>query len=194
MLETVVIRPYCEEDLPALEALGTRVQPYRPEDEAGVEAMFARALQAEQAKDRRWMASPTLPLRPILEEFDAFWVAEYQGKTEKTMVGMVGGQTFLADEILSDSHSLKAEWQTYGRVAELRRLQVDPEMRRFGLGTRLCQTVIAWAKEQEYDILLVNTTTPQLPALQLYRKLGFCERGLSYIGRYEQTWLEMIIP
>jgi ribosomal protein S18 acetylase RimI-like enzyme len=58
-----------------------------------------------------------------------------------------------------------------------------------GLGTRLCQTVIEWSRPR-YGTLVVNTTTPQKPALQLYRKLGFQEVGLSFVDRYELVWLE----
>lgn len=50
--------------------------------------------------------------------------------------------------------------------------------------------VAVWEQENMTS-LVGNTTTPQTPALQLYRKLGFQAAGLSFIDRYELTWLEL---
>ncbi len=178
--------------------LESRVQPYRPEDEAEVQAMFARGWQAELDNDERWMGfdqsagqtrAPSSHL--ILGEFDAFWVAEWAGEGAFNLVGMVGVQSFQAGPVISSTHPLARGWQERGGVAELRRLRVAPEARRQGLGNRLCQVVIEWARRQGYGLLVVNTTTPQLPARLLYRKLGFRDAGISYIDKYELTWMEM---
>lgn len=193
MTDNVRIRPYRIEDLPRVEALEARVQPYRPGDEAEVEAMYVRAQQAEQAGDPGWRTIPALPARPIEEEFEAFWVAEDNGAGAGDLVGIVGGQTLRAMEILPPDHPYVQRWQQRGRVAELRRLRVAPDRRRGGIGERLCETVLQWARQEKYDTLVVNTTTPQVPALALYRKLGFREVGVSYIGRYELTWLELLL-
>ncbi len=192
MLKTVQIRPYRPEDLPQVDALEARIQPYRPEDEPEVQAMFVRAGQAEKEHDPRWMMIPPPSVsRSISEDFEAFWVAEQEEQNTTRLVGIIGIQEFSPKEIIPSSHSLVQDWQSLGRVAELRRLRVMPEMRGQGLGIRLCQTVIEWARMQKYDLLVVNTTTPQLPALQLYRKLGFQEAGKSFIGKYELVWLEL---
>ncbi len=183
------ICPFQEEDLPRLEALEARVQPYLQGDEAAVEAMFLRAEKAQQGNDPRWMAIPTLPPRTIAEEFNAFWVAE--DVADNSAVGIVGAQEFHLDEILPDTHELSQKWRNTAEVVELRRLRVAPEARRRGVGRSLSNVAIAWARERNYKTLIVNTTTPQTPALALYRSLGFQDAGVSYIGKYEIVWLEM---
>ncbi len=191
MFKDVRIRPYHADDLPHVTALEARVQPYRPEDEAEVQAMYVRAQRAEREGDPGWFAIPSLPARTIEEDFEAFWVAECDESNGPELVGIVGGQSFRAAEILPPNHPFVQDWQQRGRTAELRRLRVAPESRQSGIGTRLCETVLEWARQERYDTLIVNTTTPQRPALGLYRKLGFRDAGVSYIGRYELTWLEL---
>jgi ribosomal protein S18 acetylase RimI-like enzyme len=41
--------------------------------------------------------------------------------------------------------------------------------------------------------LVLNTTVAQLPALALYRKLGFNELGRSYLGSYELVWMQRLV-
>lgn len=177
--------------MPQVEALEARIQPYRPEDADDVEAMYLRAKQAQESQDIRWMAIPVLPPRSLMEEFDAFFVAEKEETDTINVVGIIGVQTFRADEAIPGSHPLAQEWQSRGDVVELRRLRVAPETRGQGIGARLCHKVIEWSRTQGYRTLVVNTTTPQLPALQLYRKLGFHDAGISFIDRYELIWLEL---
>lgn len=189
--DCIQIRAYRTEDLPQVEALEARIQPYRPEDEAEVQAMFLRARQAEQAKDVRWMPIPDSAPLSISEEYAAFWVAEREEKSGPVILGIVGVQPFSAGKVIPANLPTAQDWQARGNVAELRRLRVAPEVRRQGLGTRLSQTVILWCREQGLRTLVVNTTSPQRPALQLYRKLGFQESGCSFIDRYELVWLEL---
>ena len=188
-----IIRSLQEDDLQKIDALEERVQPYTAQDEAAVQAMYARATRAKQAQDPRWMDFPDLPPRTLAEEFDAFWVAEGEGENGPTLVGMVGVQAFRAGEVMPASHPLAHDWLERGSVVELRRLRVAPEAREDSLGTRLCLAVIEWCREQGYHTLVVNTTTPQAPALGLYQKLGFQEAGISFIDRYELVWLELIL-
>jgi ribosomal protein S18 acetylase RimI-like enzyme len=159
MLERIEIRSYRAEDLPQIAALEARVQPYRPEDKADVEAMFERALRAQQSNDPRWMGYTVYRERTIEEEYDAFWVAVTQGESLNSLVGIIGIQEFRADEVISLHHPLVVAWKNRGRVAELRKLRVAPEARGQKLGIRLCQTVIEWAHPR-YRTLVVNTTTP----------------------------------
>lgn len=198
-LEAFQIRPARWEDVPLVAALEARVQPYRPEDEAEVEAMYGRALQAEQSHDVRWQPIPVSSPPPVPSEtdpfpdMDTFWVATSGEASDAFLMGSVGIQTFRAGDVIGFGHPLVAEWKQRGRVVELRRLRVAPEARRRGLGTRLSQTVIEWARTQRYDLLVVNTTTPQLPARRLYAGLGFHEKGISFIGRYELVWMELTL-
>lgn len=183
------IRPYQPEDLPLLKHLESQILPYTPDVTNEVEAMFERARLAELAQEGNWMELPSLPERSIAEEYEAYWVAEQEGNAG--LLGIVGVQAFRAEEIIPNTHPLDKVWRERGGVAELRTLRVAPDTRRLGVGTQLCRTVIAWAISAGYNTLILNTTAPQYPALNLYRKLGFQEVGISYIGRYELVWLEL---
>lgn len=151
--------------------------------------MHFRAQSAQNSGDSRWLSPPTLPNRSIAEEFDAFWVAE--NGADGDLLGIAGAQEFHLDEILPRTHELAKRWENVCETVELRRLRVAPEARRRGVGRGLSQTVIDWSRERGYMRVVVNTTTPQTPALALYRSLGFQDVGISYFGRYELVWLEM---
>jgi GNAT superfamily N-acetyltransferase len=103
---------------------------------------------------------------------------------------MVGVQSLQVGKAISAIHPHHIDQLERGRVAELRRLRVAEALRGRGLATSLCRMVITWTTRHQYRTLVVNTTTPQTPALQLYRKLGFREVGISYLDRYELTWWE----
>jgi hypothetical protein len=48
-----------------------------------------------------------------------------------------------------------------------------------------------WACYTGFEKIVVQTTAPQLLALNLYRKLGFAEMGRCYVGPYELVWSEL---
>lgn len=58
-------------------------------------------------------------------------------------------------------------------VAELRRVSVETEYQRFGLGRRLLSHVHEWAKEQKYEKILACTATKHLRAIKFYESLGY---------------------
>ena len=192
MSSTIEIRPYRPEDLPRVKMLESQVKPYRPEDQPAVQAMFARAQQAEQNRDERWMApaDPSLPETP--DTYSGFWVAEQvEAEEPLALVGIIGARDCCAGLEIPQILDLAQGWQDQGDVVELRRLRVAPAVRGQGLGGRLCQIVIDWAGQQRRRTLVVNTTTPQIPARRLYERVGFQEVGLSFIGRYELVWYEL---
>jgi GNAT superfamily N-acetyltransferase len=190
--KAIKIRPYRTEDLPRVKPLETQVTPYRPEDQPEVQAMFARAQQAEQMRDERWMPEPDTDLHDTPDTYTAFWVAEQvEAGIPLTLVGIVGVRACCAGLEMPRNLKLAQDWQNRGNVVELRRLRVAPDVRRQGLGVRLCQTVIDWARQEGHSTLVVNTTSPQVPALRLYKRVGFREVGLSFIGKYELVWLEL---
>lgn len=192
MSQTIQIRPYQPGDLTRVERLETQVKPYRPEDQTEVQAMFARALQAEQRGDERWMSPGDTGLPNTPDTYAAFWIGEYvEAVPTSPLVGTVAVRPFYAGIETPPDLKFAQEWQGRGDVVELRRLRVAPEVRGQGVGTRLCQTVIDWSSQKRYGKLVVNTTTPQVPALRLYKRLGFREVGHSFIGSYELVWFEL---
>ena len=76
-------------------------------------------------------------------------------------------------------------------VAELKRLRVADDVWRRGVGTRLTQAVIGWCRAHGFRTLVLNTTTPQKPAIALYKKLGFREAERTFLGKYELVWLRL---
>ena len=82
------------------------------------------------------------------------FVAELHGQ----VVGMVG---------LIQGEHLKAG------VAELQRMSVSRTVRRRGIAKLLCKEVIAFAKEQNLNKIILSTTGAQDAATALYMKFGF---------------------
>ena len=56
-------------------------------------------------------------------------------------------------------------------------IAVDPEERRKGIGEALLSALIRCAADNELSVLCLEVREGNLPALSLYRKLGFSETG-----------------
>lgn len=54
---------------------------------------------------------------------------------------------------------------------------VDPRVRQSGLGTRLVEAVIGWAKGQGHAKMLLDVANQNAAAIALYRRLGFRPNG-----------------
>jgi GNAT superfamily N-acetyltransferase len=88
---------------------------------------------------------------------------------------------------------LAQQWRKRRDVAELRHLRVAPEQRGEGVGTRLGERALEWCRNQGLHALVCNATSAQVPALGLYRKLGFREVCRTYVGEYELVWSEVVL-
>ncbi|XP_013414020.1 probable N-acetyltransferase CML2 [Lingula anatina] len=64
-------------------------------------------------------------------------------------------------------------------VAELKRMAVDPEYRRMGVAKALLDTAIEFAKQQGYDVIILDTSEIQQEAMRFYLKCGFEEIGVT---------------
>ena len=177
-------------DEPQAEALWRGMSPYRPGDEAEVEAMYERAKHARDAGDGRWKAlGASAPDDPI-QDASASWVAAVPSESgEKRIAGtaQVIGPTTLAE--MPPGLPLGREWRLRNDVAELKRLRVADDMWRRGVGRRLTQAVINWCRVHGFRTMVLNTTTPQKPAIGLYKRLGFREADRTFLDKYELVWL-----
>ena len=145
MSDPVQIRAMHPSDEPQAEAIWKGMSPYRPGDEAEVEAMYERANRARDAGNGRWKAlGASAPDDPI-QDASASWVAAVPSESgEERIVGtaQVIGPTTLAE--MPPDLPLGREWRLRDDVAELKRLRVADDMRRRGVGIQLTQAVVDW--------------------------------------------------
>lgn len=195
MAKPILIRLMQHSDAAQIQSLEARVQPYRPEDQAAVEAMFERAKAAE-GDSNRW--APIPQPGPSSEEsadagYMAFWVAAVPAEDgQEHIAGMVGIGP-MSFHILPKSGAFVEALRGKERILELQHLRVDPDYQGRGIGRMLCQAVIDWARAHGCRSLYVNTTTPQMPARGLYQKLGFREVAVTFVGKYELVWMELTL-
>ena len=195
MTKPVFVRLIQPFDAAQIQQLEARVQPYRPEDQAAVEAMFERAKAVEGDSDR-W--APIPQPGPSSEEaaddgYLAFWVAAVPAEDgQEHIAGMVGIGP-MSFHILPKSGAFVETMRGNESILELQHLRVDPDYQGRGIGRMLCQAVIDYAKVHGCRTLYVNTTTPQMPARSLYQKLGFREVAVTYVGKYELVWMEVTL-
>ena len=100
---------------------------------------------------------------PDLLQFDAYYTAPRGAfwivRDEARVVGCVGAGRVDA------------------RTAELKRLYVDASLRGRGIGQRLVETVLDWAREQGCTRLVLWSDTRFENSHRLYRRLGFDQLG-----------------
>ena len=76
---------------------------------------------------------------------------------------------------------------------QLRWVLADPSVRGTGLGERLVRSAIAYAREQGWREVVLETTEGLDASMSLYRKLGFAEtgRGVETMWRGDVTVITM---
>lgn len=78
-------------------------------------------------------------------------------------------------------------------VYELAKMAVDPASRGRGLGDRLMEAAIAWARGQGARTIFLESNTILVPAIELYRKHGFRTTRLGPGDEYERSNIEMTL-
>lgn len=174
------------------EALWKGVGPYRPGDEADVDAMHQRALRAKDAGDSRWKSFDGLESDDLAPSGSVNWVAVVpSGNGENRVIGTVQVVSPTALSKMPVGHHLNRELRMRDDVAELRLMRVAEDMWGQGIGTQLTEAAIDWCRLHGIRALVLNTTTPQKPAIGLYNKLGFYEVDRIFLDRYELVWLRL---
>ncbi|XP_043979422.1 N-acetyltransferase 8-like 2 [Gambusia affinis] len=108
---------------------------------------------------------------------DCFWVAEAEVDGVTQVIGMVA---VLCIESGKEKHG------------ELFRMSISPKFRRMGLGRRLTQTVIDFCKERGFSKLVLETSSTQMAAVDLYKKLGF-KLVLTHKDVYSPSWMLTLV-
>ena len=105
-------------------------------------------------------------LRDYDPERDRLWCAEHAGRT----IGCIG---------------VKGR----GERAQLRWFLLEPEYRGMGLGRRMLQSALDFARERGYESAYLDTTDDLHDALRLYRRAGF---ETAY-AKPNNTWRENVM-
>jgi GNAT superfamily N-acetyltransferase len=147
----------------------TTIRPYEARDRDAVWSLIRRTPML----DGSLPTSTDMPVEvnDIAANFAAFWVAIDE---RDLVVGTVGVQdTSHHPATVPLPPVLAADTKT----ARLRRLDVDPEYQRRGIGRRLTEASIAWTRDAGYARILLDTTTLQLPAIACTSRWAFVARG-----------------
>lgn len=161
------------------------IRPYSRSDSSAVRAL----LLSTPLPDGTLPSADYWPseLEDIPAHFAAFWVAcDEPG----SVIGTVGVQDVTRHEM---SIPLPDFLASPVPTARLRRLDVAPEHQRRGLGRRLSQTVVDWAREHGYARVILDTTTLQTPAIALYESMGFRRAGQTRFRRWDIVWFELTL-
>ncbi|KAJ3740245.1 acyl-CoA N-acyltransferase [Lentinula detonsa] len=116
-----------------------------------------------------------------------FWVAEISSMTSESGYEVVG--CVALDCSLNRDEPM---------IGELKRLFVLPTYRKRGIGTKLMQTVIAFAKEQNITSLRLETTNFQPVAREMYTRLGWYHHDTRdsdfEAGDMKMSFVEYLLP
>ncbi|KAM4741137.1 N-acetyltransferase 8-like 2 isoform 1-T2 [Anableps anableps] len=104
---------------------------------------------------------------------DCFWVAEAEVDGALQVIGMVA---VVCVERGNEKHG------------EMFRMSISPKSRRMGVGRRLTQTVIDFCKERGFSKVVLDTTSTQMAAVDLYKKLGF-KVVLTHRETHSPSWV-----
>ena len=77
--------------------------------------------------------------------------------------------------------------------AELKALYLSKEFRGMGLGRRLMDTALSFAKEKGYGRLVLDSMAQYTQALKLYEKSGFTKTERYNDNEYADTFMEKIL-
>ncbi|MBO4888996.1 MAG: GNAT family N-acetyltransferase [Firmicutes bacterium] len=103
------------------------------------------------------------------EEFDRFWCLV----SEEAVVGTVGVQR------LDD------------QTAELKALYLSENLRGRGLGYRLLDTAVAFAKDSGYRRIVLDSMSKYESAARLYKKYGFQETARYNENPYADVFMKL---
>jgi putative acetyltransferase len=132
-------------------------------------------------------------LRPDFERLNRVWLEEH-GLLEPADLEYLqaperhilepGGQVFFAlqgSSVVGTCAAIRIS----NTVFELAKLSVDPAAQGLGLGRRLCEIVLEFARQAGATEVVLTSNTALVSAIRLYESLGFRHEALPPDIRYE---------
>jgi GNAT superfamily N-acetyltransferase len=105
----------------------------------------------------------------------------------------VGGQVFFAvqgSQVLGTCAAIPMS----SNIWELAKLSVDPAARGQGLGRRLCEAALQYARDAGATEVILTSHTALVEAIRLYESIGFRHAPLPADVRYETANVFMRLP
>ena len=147
-------------------------------------------MQVIQINPGRWQEYKELRLKSLRdnplafdsspEEEEAFTDKEWQEKLEEDN----GFKVFIEDNGKLVA-KMEVEWDKRAKIrhiAEVYGVYIDTEYRGKGIGKLLMEEIERLAKHHNIEKLWLDVVVTQLPAMGLYRKLGFREIGQTHMS------------
>lgn len=143
----------------------------------------------------------TSEYQPLFRQLNVDWITQHWQLEESdlyifdnpqsTIIDR-GGQIFIAlldDVAVGCCALIHSEGCAYDY--ELAKLAVSPAAQGHGIGRLLCQSAIDDARRRGGKILFLESNRILLPALHLYRELGFVELTTMYPGLHSRGDIQM---
>lgn len=161
-----------------------------------LDRVVAKRKAREAAKVKILDYSPSY--QPVFKSLNVEWIEKYFHLEEKDLISLNNPDTYIIDK---GGHILLAEYEgeLVGTAAllkldeetmELAKMAVSPKAQGKNIGYLLGQACIEKAKEMGAKKLFLESNTKLVPAISLYRKLGF----MKVTGRpspYERSNIQM---
>ena len=150
-----------------------KIRSYREEDKDDVWQLHVEGLNQTGSfiEDPNLDADLNLIQATYLDNSGAFFIASHGNE----MVGM--GALKRIDD----------------KIAEIKRMRVDINHQRKGIGSAVLQKLIERAKELDYKKLILDTSKNQTAAKQLYEKFRFKRYKKGKIGNFESHFYELTL-
>jgi Ser/Thr protein kinase RdoA (MazF antagonist) len=177
-------RPVRETPAPA----EVTVRPYEPADEPGLRWLYERTPPAGQPSVRRY-EKLAADIEQPLDYYEAVWVSVEPTRDGDAIVG--GTMLERVGERVLPGVPTADFIDTARKLGRLHHVSVAPERQRRGIGRRLIDAAVEWARSESYETLVLETTSEQREAIAFYEALGWCEIGRSTFRRWEMVWFEL---
>jgi ribosomal protein S18 acetylase RimI-like enzyme len=147
----------------------TLLHELRPGDIGTIVRMHGTIYAVENGFDVTFEAYVAAPLGEFVSsgcKGGRIWLAEQNGE----VVGCIAIVPALPNQVPSDQHQ---STPTQTNQAQLRWFLVDPRARGLGVGRRLIESAVTFAREQGYQSMILWTVSELTAAASLYRAVGF---------------------